>query len=57
MQTYFCCVSKILLTPIAYSTSDQTEEESENIHDVAEVTFNSWVEALQKVWDRHNQEE
>ncbi|CAG8847191.1 12954_t:CDS:1, partial [Racocetra persica] len=28
-------------------------KKSETVHDVA---FSNWVEAIQKVWDRHNQE-
>ncbi|CAG8840246.1 30746_t:CDS:1, partial [Gigaspora margarita] len=34
--------------------SDQTVKEPEKVPD---VTFNSWIEAIQKVWNRHSQED
>ncbi|CAG8826010.1 38271_t:CDS:2, partial [Gigaspora margarita] len=49
----FTVYQKFYLTQTTSNISDQTIEEPEVARD---VTFDSWVEAIQKVWNRHNQE-
>lgn len=43
---------KIVKEP--HDASDEIVKEPEEVHD---VTFNDWVEAVKKVWDRHPQED
>ncbi|CAG8818762.1 8514_t:CDS:2, partial [Gigaspora margarita] len=50
----FAIYQKYYFMQIPHTTSDQTLRESETVHSVA---FSSWIEAIQKVWDRHSQED
>ncbi|CAG8703144.1 21929_t:CDS:2 [Gigaspora margarita] len=50
----FAIYQKFYQRPITYSTSNQVEKKSVKACD---ITFNCWVEALKKVWDRHTQED
>ncbi|CAG8541193.1 246_t:CDS:2 [Gigaspora margarita] len=50
----FAVYQKFYQRPIIYSASNQVEEEPEKVCD---VTFDCWVEALKKVWNRHTQED